>query len=107
MNVADASVDRIKFIEDLLEETREIRTFFAARRNIKKEVADNTGLLGVLIGFTAGNRKREKWRQLSLERSRQIENLMGQVETTIRLAKQQEEDFEILQTILEMHLTFI
>jgi len=38
MNVTDASVDRIKFIEDLLEETREIRTFFAARRNIKKKV---------------------------------------------------------------------
>jgi PAS domain S-box-containing protein len=83
----------------------EERTFLATRRLIKGEEGDITNLLGVLIDVTERKRQEEQWKQLSVERSRQIESLMSDVEKALKFAGQQEENFKTLRASLEMQIS--
>jgi PAS domain S-box-containing protein len=83
----------------------EERTFLAARRLIKGEEGNITNLLGVLIDITERKRQEEQWKQHSLERFRQIESLMSDVEKALKFAGQQEDSFNKLRASLEMQIS--
>jgi hypothetical protein len=69
------------------------------------EIMISPSLLGILIDITERIRQEERWKQISLEQSSQIESLMSNVEQAHKFAKRQEEDSRALQASLEMQIS--
>lgn len=103
--VFDPRADHLKLIEELLKEAREVRTFLAAGRVTKSQPGEKKVRAGILSRFRGRKRKKEPWNQISLERTRQIENLMGDIELVLQLTKQREKACAKIRTQLETQIS--